>query len=140
MEFGIPMKLVRLMCPNKTYGRVCVDKYLSDMFPIKNGLKQGDALPPLFFNFALVYAIRRVQVNQDGMILNGRHQRLLYANDVNVLGGSICTRKKNKEALVVASKEIGLEINAGTTKNMVISRDQTAGRSHNIKCDNSSSI
>jgi len=56
MEFGIPMKLVRLMCRNKTYGRVCVGKHLSDMFPIKNGFKQ-DALPPLFFNFALGYAI-----------------------------------------------------------------------------------
>jgi len=87
------MKLVRLMCPNKTYGRVCVGKYLSDMFPIKNDLKQGDVLPPLFFNFALVYVIRRVQVNQDGVILNGRHQLLLYANYVNVLGGRVCTRK-----------------------------------------------
>jgi hypothetical protein len=57
MEFGIPMKLVWLMCLNKTYGRVCVGKHLSDMFPIKNGFKKGDALLPLFFNFALGYAI-----------------------------------------------------------------------------------
>ena len=65
---------------------------------------------------------------------------MLCANDVNVLGGSVRTRKKNKEALVVASTEIGLEINAGTTKYMVTSWDQTAGRSHNTKPDNSSSI
>jgi len=53
IEFGIPMKLVRLikMCLNGTYSRVCVGKHLSDMFPIKNGLKQGDALLPLLFNF-----------------------------------------------------------------------------------------
>jgi len=62
-EFGIPMKLVRLtkMCPNETYSRVRVDKHLSDMFPVKNDLKQGDALSPLLFNFALEYAIRRVK-------------------------------------------------------------------------------
>ena len=68
IEFGIPMKLVRLikMCLNDTYSRVWVGKNLSDMFPIRNGLGQGDALPPLPFNSALQYAIRRVQVNQDG--------------------------------------------------------------------------
>ena len=61
MEFGIPMKLVRLMCLNETYGSVCVGKHLPDMFPIKNGSKKEDALLPLFFNFALGYAI---QINQ----------------------------------------------------------------------------
>jgi hypothetical protein len=66
IEFGIPTKLVRLikMCLNKTFSRVRVGKHLSDMFPIRNGLKQGDAVSLLPFNFALEYAIRRVQVNQ----------------------------------------------------------------------------
>jgi hypothetical protein len=59
IEFGIPMKQVRLikMCLSETFSRVRVGKHLSDTFPIKNGLKQGDALSPLLVNFALEYAI-----------------------------------------------------------------------------------
>ena len=73
------------------------------MFPIRNGLKQGDALLPLLFNFALECTIRRVQINQDGLKLNGMHQVLVYVDD-DVLRGSIHTIKENAEALVVASK------------------------------------
>ena len=62
---------------------------MSDIFPIRNGLKQGAALSPLLFNLVLEYAIMRVQVNQDGLKLNGTHQLLLYVDDVNILGGSI---------------------------------------------------
>jgi len=91
------------------------------MFPIRNGLKHGDALSPLLFNFALEYAIRRVQVNQDGLKLNGTHQLLAYAHDVNILGRSVDTVKKNAEALVAATKEIGLEVNAHKTKYMTVS-------------------
>ena len=81
----------------------------------------------MIFKFALWYAIRRVQINQDGLKLNGTHQLLAYADDVNILGGSMHTVKKNAEALVAATKEIGLEVNAHKTKYMTMSRDQNAG-------------
>jgi len=80
------MKLVIKMCLNETYSTVRIGKHLSDMFPIRNGLKQGNALSPWLFNFALDYAIRRVQVNQDGLKLNDTHKLLIYADDVNILG------------------------------------------------------
>jgi len=68
-ESGIPMKLVGLikMCLNETYSRVWARKHLCEMFPIRNGLKEGDGLSPLLFSSALEYAIMRVQVNQDGL-------------------------------------------------------------------------
>jgi len=78
------------------------------MFPIRNGLKQGDDLSPLLFNFALEYANRSVQVNQDGLKLNGTHQLLVHDDDVDILGGSVSTVKEKAEALIVASKKIGL--------------------------------
>ena len=105
IEFGISKKLVRLikMRLSETYSRARVGKDMSEMFPISSGLKQGDALSPLLFNFALGYAIKRVQVNQDGLKLNGTHQLLAYADDVNILGGSEHTVKENAEALLVAT-------------------------------------
>jgi len=77
-------------------------------------------------------------VNQDGLKLNGTHQLLAYADDVNILGGSVHMVKENAEALVVTTKEIGLEVNADKTKYMLMSQDQNAGRSHSMKIDNSS--
>jgi len=138
-EFGIPKKIVRIikLCLTETYSRVRVGKNLSDMFPTRNGSKQGDDLSPVLSNLALEYAIRKVQVNQDGVKLNGTHQLLVYADDVNILGGSVHTVKENAKALVVANKETGLEVNGDKTKYMVMSRDQNAGRSHSMRTDNS---
>jgi hypothetical protein len=135
IEFGIPMKLVRLikMCLNETYSKVCKGKHLSDSFPIQNGLKQGDALSSLLFNVALEYAIRKVQKNQAGLKLNGTHQVLAYAEDMNFLGNII---NKNTETLIDASKEVGIEVNVEKTKYMLVSQIQNAGQNREIKIGN----
>jgi hypothetical protein len=70
---------------------------LFDAFPIENGLKQGDALSSLLFSFAFDYAIRKIQENEVGLELNGTHQLLVYADDVNSLGDSVTLQKITQE-------------------------------------------
>jgi hypothetical protein len=107
IEFGVPLKLVRLikMCLNETYSKVRIGKHLSDNSLIQNGLKQRDALSPLLFNFPLEYDIRNVEENQVGLKLNGTHQLLVYADDVNLLGDNI-----NPFCLSVTSEKIEAEV------------------------------
>jgi hypothetical protein len=108
------------------YGKVCIGKHLSDIFPIQNDLKQRDDLSPLFFSFALEYAIRKVQETQLWLKLNGTHRLLVYADDVNLLGNNIGAIKKNAETLIQASKEVGLEVSAEKTKYSLLSCHQNA--------------
>jgi len=82
---------------NENYSRFCVGKHLSDVFTIRNGLKHEGAFSPLLFNCTLEYAIERVQVNQDGLKLNGKLQLLVYADDVDELGGSVHTIKNTQK-------------------------------------------
>ena len=76
-------------------------------FPIENGLKQGYALSPVLFNFALEYAIRKVQETNLGLDMNGTQQVLAYADDVNLLG-DIRTIERNADVLLNACKDIVL--------------------------------
>ena len=92
----------------------------------------------LAFQLCLDSAIRRVHVNRDGLKLSSTYQLLVNADDVNVLGWSVYTIKKNTEALVFASKETGLEVNGDVTKYMVMSWYQDAEHSHSIKIDDRS--
>jgi hypothetical protein len=87
---------------------------------------------PLLLNFALEYAIRKLQENQVGLKWNGTHELLAYAADVNLLGGNIDTIKKNTETLIDASKGVSLEVTTEKTKYMLLSCHHNAGQNHNI--------
>jgi len=92
---------------------------MSSSFPIENGLKQGDALSPLLFNFALEYMIRKVHETRLGLDMNGTHQVLAYADDVNSKAmDDINTLERNVDVLLNALTVIGLAVNTGETKYM----------------------
>jgi hypothetical protein len=86
----------------------------------------------------LEYEIRRVQENQEGLTLNGTHQLLASADDVNIVGENIDAIQKNTKVLRDASKEGGLEVNPEKTKYMLVSRCQKAGQRQSIKIGNRS--
>jgi hypothetical protein len=84
----------------------------------------------------LEYAIRKVQENHEGLILNGTHHILAYADDVNIVGENIDTIKKNTNALLDASTEFGLEVNPDKAKYMLVSRCQKAGQKQSLRIGN----
>jgi hypothetical protein len=89
-------------------------------------------------NFGSDYAIRKVQDNQMGLKLNATHQLLACADDENLLEITD-TINKNRETLIDANKEVGLEVNIEKTKYMLVSRYQNAGQNRDIKIGNRSS-
>jgi hypothetical protein len=106
---------------------------LTDIFPVQNGLKYGGALSPQLFNFALEYAISKVQENQVRLKLNGIHQLLTYTDDMNLLGDDIDIINRNTGTLIDASKEAGLEVNVEKTEYMMVSHDQNADQNQHMK-------
>jgi hypothetical protein len=129
------MKLVKQIkiCLNETFSKARIGKYLSNNFPIQNGLKQGDDLWPLLFNIALEYAIRKVQESREGLKLNGTHQLLVDAYDVTLLDDNRDIIKKNIETLIDVGKEVGLGVNIQKTKYMLLSHHQNARQNDDIK-------
>jgi methyl-accepting chemotaxis protein len=111
---------------------------LSDKFPIEGGLKQRDDLSPMLFNFALEYAVRKVQENQVSLESNETHQLLVCADDFNLLGNSVNTIKENTETLLEAIRDIDLVINAEKTKCMIKSHHLNSGQNQNTGTANES--
>jgi hypothetical protein len=115
---------------NDNYSKVSFDAHFSDAFRIQNGLKQ-DVLSPLLFYLALECAIREVQGTKEGLELNETHQLLVYNDDDNLLSENKNIIKKNRKALLDASKETGLDVNTEKTKYMFIMSDhQITGQNH----------
>ena len=96
-------------------GKMRIENYLSSSFLIKNGLKQGDALSLLTFNFALKCAIRKVQEKVFSIYLeldiNGTHQVLVYEEDFNLIGNDMRTIETNTDVLLNACRDIGVIVN-----------------------------
>jgi hypothetical protein len=93
------------------HSNIHIGKHFSISSPIQNGLKHGDALSLLLFNSDLEYSIRKVQKYQVGLKLNGTHNLLSYADDMNLLGDNTDTINTNTETLIDASKEAGVGVN-----------------------------
>jgi hypothetical protein len=136
IEFGAPMELLRLikMCLNETYSIVRTGKHLFDTFPVQNSFKLRRCFMAIFVNFALEYAVSKVQEIQMGLKLSGTHQLLGHTDAADLLRDNINTTK-NTEALIDASKDVGLEENTEKIKYILMFRNQSA-RQNNIKINN----
>jgi sorting nexin-29 len=125
-SFGIPAKIVRLikMTMQESKAQVRIGGDLTDEFPVNNGLKQGDGLAPILFNFALEHIIRQLPVDTNSSLVNKSSQIIGYADDINIVARSRTIAKEIFIKLEDTAKEIGLKINSDKTKAMVMTRSQ----------------
>jgi hypothetical protein len=114
MESGTLIKLVRLikMCLNKTYNKKSVWANICTIRCIQNDLKQGNITSPVLFNFTPEHTIRRSKKNKRALELNGTYLLLVYVHKANLLGKHVHIIKKNTEAVLDASWDIHLTVNA----------------------------
>jgi hypothetical protein len=120
---GISKKYVNLIkaCYEKTLCRVCYMQGISDPFEVKSGLKQEETLSPALFNLALEKIMR--DTNDDRRMETSNEQVMLaYADDIVLMGETKEEIINSISKLINASKGIGLHVNEGKTKNMVVSR------------------
>jgi Reverse transcriptase (RNA-dependent DNA polymerase). len=131
--------LVRLVKTSldETQSKVIKGNHLSSSFPIDNGLEQGDALSPLLINFALKYAIGKVQETNLGLDMNSINQILAYAGDVNLIFNHIKTIARNADMLLNACKDVDLALNTGKTKYMEVRHHQGIMANEHIKIGSS---
>jgi hypothetical protein len=115
---------------DETYSEIRIDKHLSHGFPIQNSLKQGDVLPPVLFNFALNYVIWKVQEHQEGLEFMERISSRFVLTMLIYWVKTQITIITNKEALLQANMEVGLEVNTKKTKHIFMSCHQNAGKIH----------
>jgi hypothetical protein len=101
-----------------------------DNYPMQYGLKQGAAIWPLLLNFALEYAIKKIQENQVRLKLNWAYQLLAYADYLNVLEDNTDTVNKNIEIVIDDNEEVDLKVNSHKTKHIFLSCHQGASQNH----------
>jgi hypothetical protein len=123
------------MCLNEAYKKFCIGKHFFDNVSYPKRYKTMRWSIAITFQRSLESAMRKVQENQVGLELNGTHQLLVYADDMNLLGGKIVTTK-NTETLNGASKDVSLEVNTEKTKHMLLSCHQNPEQNHDIKIAN----
>lgn len=131
-SFGIPRKIVRLvmMTLRGTRSKVTLAGQTSREFQVMKGLRQGDALSCMLFNLTLESAMRKLDVNPGGTLLNRTTQALTFADDVDLLSRRVDYLRENFLKIDEEAKKAGLEVNEAKTKYMFMSRNQTLSASH----------